>query len=142
MPKLSKKLFDRFPDLQLTIYFGETPQAISWLKDASIDIAILPRRTHLNFPEFCEYYPTFFYQPALITPKNHPLANKKNLTVQEISQYNLILPSPELIVIPNLYEIFPKKLQAKKLKIDFKNAESGRKLPFHPTSLSKKMTLI
>jgi DNA-binding transcriptional LysR family regulator len=107
LPKLSKNLFDRFPDLQLTIYFGETPQAISWLKDASIDIAILPRRTHLNFPEFCEYYPTFFYQPALITPKNHPLANKK------ISQFKKSLNTTSFFLLPNssLFQISTKFFQ-------------------------------
>jgi DNA-binding transcriptional LysR family regulator len=51
LPKITKRLFDQYPDLQLTIYFEETPQAMSWLNDATVDIAILPRRSHLNFPE-------------------------------------------------------------------------------------------
>jgi DNA-binding transcriptional LysR family regulator len=127
LPKISKHFLDNQSDVQLTLNFGETNQAIEWLHSGDIDIALLPHRAFDEFPKDCEYFPIFFFTPCLITKKDHPLAGKKNLTIQEIAKYNLILPSPDLIVIPNLYEIFPQNQEAKTLKLQMKNIESGRK---------------
>jgi LysR family cys regulon transcriptional activator len=127
LPHLTKLLISKEPKVNLSIHFGESDDALKLLENGMIDVAILPRRAHAPFPDTFEYYPLFYYSPCLITLKDHPLAGKPNISVDEISQYNLILPSPELIVIPNLYDIFPKHHYVKTRRIQFMNIESSRK---------------
>ena len=127
LPKITKTFLDDHPNVDLTIFFGESAEAVDWLFQGKIDVAILPRRSHAPFPTMCDYHPVFFYRPCLITPKKHPLAGKKKITVQEIMQYDLILPAPELVVIPGLYDIFPRNKISKRLTLNMANVESGRK---------------
>lgn len=127
LPKVTKSFLDAFPKANVCIYLAETPQALDLLQKGEVDVAILPRRAGVSFPESVDYYPVFFYQPCLITLKDHPLAGKPSISLAEIADYDLILPAPDLIVIPNLYDIFPKQKKTKKLKLQMKNVESGRK---------------
>jgi LysR family cys regulon transcriptional activator len=46
--------------------------------------------------EDMNYYPIFTFDPVLITPLQHPLAQKKALTLEDISPYGLILPPRHL----------------------------------------------
>lgn len=72
-------------------------------------------------------YTHVYYEPALITRPDHPLAGRRKLTVQEISQYELTLPAEKLRVIPNLYDIFPQHDISKRLRVNFVNWETTRK---------------
>ncbi|HXK55406.1 MAG TPA: LysR family transcriptional regulator substrate-binding protein, partial [Gammaproteobacteria bacterium] len=49
-----------------------------------------------DVPEDIIYQPLVTYAPALIVPTDHPLARKKRVKLEEISQYALILPPPNL----------------------------------------------
>ena len=50
----------------------------------------------LDVPEDIIYRPIFTYNPVLITPLDHPLANKETITLEDISPYGLILPPHHL----------------------------------------------
>jgi LysR family transcriptional regulator, low CO2-responsive transcriptional regulator len=50
----------------------------------------------LDVPEDIIYRPIFTYNPVLITPVDHPLANKEKITLEDISPYGLILPPHHL----------------------------------------------
>ena len=63
----------------------------------------------------------------MITRADHPLAGRKNLSVEEISRYELTLPMEDYRVIPNLYDIFPAHEINKKLRVNFVNWETTRK---------------
>lgn len=126
-PAIAKNYLAEYPDIYITIHYAEHDDAMRKLQRGEVDVAILPRREHKPFPKDCEYTPMFYYVPSLITRRDHPLAGRKKLSVQEISRYELTLPAEDLRVIPNLYDIFPKHNINKKLRINFVNWETTRK---------------
>jgi DNA-binding transcriptional LysR family regulator len=127
LPALLKSYLAHNPDMHITVHYAEHQDALQKLFDDTVELAILPRRDHLPFPQSCNYIPLFFHEAALITRPDHPLAGKKNLTIGEISAYELSLPAEDLRVIPNLYDIFPKHQIDKKLRINFVNWETTRR---------------
>lgn len=127
LPSIARDHLATHPDIYLTIHYAEHHEAMEKLIKGEVDVALLPKREHLPFPNECEYVPMFYYTPSLITRHDHPLAGRKKLSVQEISLYELTLPSEDLRVIPNLYDIFPKHNISKKLRINFVNWETTRK---------------
>ncbi len=50
----------------------------------------------IDIPDDIIYKPLVTYSPALIVPLDHPLAEKKRITLEDISPYGLILPPPIL----------------------------------------------
>lgn len=127
LPALIKPYLASHPDTYITLHYAEHNEAQSKLQRGEVDFALLPRREHRPFADFCQYTPAFYYTPALITLPDHPLAGRKKLSVAEISRYELTLPAEELRVIPNLYDIFPQHGAQKKLRINFVNWETTRK---------------
>jgi DNA-binding transcriptional LysR family regulator len=127
LPTIIKEYLAAFPEIYITIHFAEHDEAMRMVNKKEVDFAVLPHREHMPFPETVDYLPTFYYKPALITRADHPLAGRRNLTVREISQYELTLPEENLRVIPNLYDIFPKHGINKKLHVNFVKWETTRK---------------
>ncbi len=127
LPKIMKKYLNANKDINITIHYAEYHEALKKLKSGEVELALLPKREHLPFPDYSEYLPVFFHEVSLITQLNHPLAGRKNLSVEEISRYPLTLPAEDLRVIPDLYNIFPKNNIDKKLRIKFVNWETTRK---------------
>lgn len=50
----------------------------------------------IDLPDDIIYRPLVTYAPALIVPKDHPLAEKKEIKLEDITPYGLILPPPSL----------------------------------------------
>ncbi len=126
-PQLLKKFLQTRPDMHITIHFGETDRAIKKLESEEVEAAYLPLRAHVPFPKHLKFLPLSTYEACLITPKDHPLAGRRKLTVEEISKFELSLPPEELRVIPTLYEIFPRAKVSKRLRIHFRDWETTRR---------------
>ncbi|MES9859116.1 MAG: LysR family transcriptional regulator [Sedimenticola sp.] len=60
------------------------------------DEADLAVGSMLDVPDDIVYKPLVTYAPALIVPEGHPLADKKQITLEDITPYGLILPPPSL----------------------------------------------
>jgi len=127
LPSMLKRYLQHYKDMNVTVHYAEHHEALQKLFDDTVEMAILPRRDHLPFPQSCTYIPLFFHEASLITRPDHPLAGRKNLTITEISSYELSLPAEDLRVIPNLYDIFPKNKIDKQLRINFVNWETTRR---------------
>jgi len=50
----------------------------------------------IDVPDDIIYRPIFTYNPVLIMPLDHPLAEKENIALEDISPYGLILPPHHL----------------------------------------------
>jgi DNA-binding transcriptional LysR family regulator len=50
----------------------------------------------LEVPADLDYAPVYNFEPMLILPPGHPLADKPDLTLQDLSPYGLILPPQRL----------------------------------------------
>jgi DNA-binding transcriptional LysR family regulator len=127
LPHIIKRFQKIHPDFIFNIHFCEQDESLEKIQTGLVDLALLPRRIHRPFPDLYLYTPIFYYTPCLITRPDHPLAGRNNLSVQEISQYDLVLPAPDLRVIPDLYDIFPQHNVTKTLKVNFINWETTRK---------------
>ncbi|MEE9358361.1 LysR family transcriptional regulator [Candidatus Vondammii sp. HM_W22] len=66
---------------------------LSRLRADEADIAV---GSMLDVPDDIIYKPLITYAPALIVPLDHPLAEKKLITLEDITPYSLILPPPSL----------------------------------------------
>jgi len=59
-------------------------------EEADISISSL-----LTVPDDVEYHPFVSYAPVLITPRGHPLSKLKQVTLEDIGNYGLVLPSSQ-----------------------------------------------
>lgn len=78
-----------FPECALSIINRERKDIISLLNEGEIDIGITSLQTApktLNYKIFARF------SRILITAKNHPLAKKQIITLEDIASYPLIIP--------------------------------------------------
>jgi len=127
LPDVLKCYLGEHAHIYVTIHYAEHDEAMDKLARGEVDVAMLPKRAHKPFPAACEYIPTHHFTPSLITRPDHPLAGRCNLSVAEISGYELTLPAEDLRVIDALYDIFPAHNITKKLRVNFVNWETTRK---------------
>ncbi|MCB1752987.1 MAG: LysR family transcriptional regulator [Gammaproteobacteria bacterium] len=94
LPQPLKLFTGKYPGIQvklLNVTGGR--DGLSRLRADEADFAVGPMP---DVPEDIIYQPLVTYAPALIVPTDHPLARKKRVKLEEISQYALILPPPNL----------------------------------------------
>ncbi len=97
MPEPVRQFVAMYPKVQLKILNVTGRDGLKMLRSDEIDFAI---GSMLEVPEDIEYKPVVNYDPMLITPLGHPLAEKvasgKEVTLADVSQYGLILPPSHL----------------------------------------------
>ncbi len=122
LPKLLEAYLKEYPKMNVRIIFAEQEDGLKLLKEDKIDVLILPRREHNPIErKYFEYMPMFYYVPVLLSLPGHPLAGQKKLTIEDICQHEITLPSKGLTVIPYLDDILNHYKKPKKLKITFEN---------------------
>ena len=77
------------PDVRLTLHPAISADGTDLLRADTVDLAV---GSMLDVPGDLSYEPVYQFEPMLITPRDHPLAVKKKLTLQDISPHGLILP--------------------------------------------------
>jgi DNA-binding transcriptional LysR family regulator len=97
MPEPVRRFVAAYPKVQLKILNVTGRDGLKMLRSDEIDFAV---GSMLEVPEDIEYKPVVNYDPMLITPLGHPLAEKaasgKEVTLADVSQYGLILPPSHL----------------------------------------------
>ena len=126
MPSIITKMIGLFPEYNFTLLDAEHDGAIESLLADAIDVAALPFRDYKPIPPLLTYVPIYTCQACLMTAKGHPLSGRNYLSLEEICQYNLILPDKNLQVIANLNETFSHYMEGKTPKVKFLNSETGR----------------
>ncbi len=104
LPKFVSKYLSTYPERKLNLHAAIALDGIEKLRTGEVDIIVGP--PSFEIPNDCIYYPIFYYDPVLITGPNHPLAGKENLSIAEISKYDLILPPAHLRTIKTIDEVF------------------------------------
>jgi len=104
LPKLIKKYTTIYPDMKVRIQAAIAEDGIEKLRRGDVDIIVGP--PSFDIPKDFIYYPIFYYDPVLITRPEHPLAGKENVTIEEMSKYQLILPPSHLRTIKTMDQIF------------------------------------
>ena len=93
MPEFIKRFSEAYPGIQIKLHNVTGRDGMAMLRADEADLAI---GSMLDVPDDIIYHPSLNYSATLITPKNHPLAKKKKVTLEDISQYGLILPPRHL----------------------------------------------
>ncbi|MBI5919886.1 MAG: LysR family transcriptional regulator [Nitrosomonadales bacterium] len=93
LPEAVSRFSKAYPGIHLRLYNETGRDGLKMLKSDEIDFAV---GSMLDVPDDITYQPIVTFNPALITPIGHPLAEKENVTLEDISQYGLILPPRHL----------------------------------------------
>lgn len=93
LPDAIKRFAEKYPRIQIKLHNVTGRDGMAMLRADQADFAV---GSMLDIPEDIVYRPSMNFDPTLITPKDHPLAGKENIRLEEISPYGLILPPSHL----------------------------------------------
>ena len=93
LPELVKRYRERFPAVQLQLANVTGKDGMALLRADEADFAV---GSMLDVPNDIAWAPVYHYDPMLITPLDHPLAQKEGVALEDLSAYGLILPPQRL----------------------------------------------
>ncbi|MCB1874461.1 MAG: LysR family transcriptional regulator [Chromatiales bacterium] len=93
LPNPMKRFSDDYPGIRLRLQNVTGRDGLAMLRADEVDFAV---GSFIDPPDDVSYNPFVCHKPTLITPLDHPLAQKKALTLEDISPYGLILPPRHL----------------------------------------------
>ena len=93
LPRLVKQFRDRYPNIHVQLRNVTGRDGLAMIRDDEVDLAI---GSMLDVPSDITYRPVYSFEPALIMPLGHDLAERKRVTIEDIAPYGLILPPRRL----------------------------------------------
>lgn len=93
LPEAVRRFVAAHPRVKLRINNVTGRDGLKMLRADEIDLAV---GSMLDMPDDLTYQQVVTYDPALITPLQHPLAKLSNVTLEDISHYGMILPPSHL----------------------------------------------
>lgn len=93
LPRLVKEFRQRFPNIHVQLRNVTGRDGLAMIRDDEVDLAI---GSMLDVPSDISYQPVHSYEPALIMPLGHDLADRKRVRIEDIAPYGLILPPRRL----------------------------------------------
>jgi len=93
LPQFVKRFSERYPQVRLHLHNVTGRDGLKMLRAGEVDFAV---GSMIDVPEDIVYAPIFTYDPMLITSLDHPLAERKRVTLEDISPCGLILPPRHL----------------------------------------------
>ncbi|MDQ3270110.1 MAG: LysR family transcriptional regulator [Pseudomonadota bacterium] len=93
LPKIVAAFRDAQPAVRLRLHNVTGAGGLDLLRSDTVDLAV---GSMLDVPADLDYAPIYRFDPMLITARDHPLARKAALTLQDLSPYGLILPPQRL----------------------------------------------
>ncbi len=93
LPDALKRFADAYPGIRIKLHNVTGRDGLAMLRADEADFAV---GSMLEVPDDINYRPIYRYDPALITPLDHPLAAKSEVTLEDIAPYGLILPPRHL----------------------------------------------
>jgi DNA-binding transcriptional LysR family regulator len=93
LPEPIKRFAQSYPGVRLKLHNVTGRDGLAMLRSDAADFAV---GSMLEVPDDIVYHPVVSFQPTLIAPRDHPLARKKDVTLEDISPHGLILPPRHL----------------------------------------------
>ncbi len=90
LPKYLKQFSDQYPGVRIRLHNVTGADGMAMLRADEADFAV---GSMLDMPDDVSYHPVFHFNPTLITPLDHPLANRDHVTLEDIAQYDLVFAS-------------------------------------------------
>lgn len=102
LPNMLKRYRDKYPEVNLMIRNIPREEGMKRLSANETDLCLYP---YIEIPAECDFYHVADYDPILLLRKDHPLANKKDIRLEEVAEYDLIRIDPHLITLPMFEEL-------------------------------------
>ena len=93
LPGIVEAFRERHPEVRLTLHNVTGASGLDLLRSDAVDLAV---GSMLEVPADIDYAPVYRFEPMLILPREHPLAGKPDLQLEDLSPYGLILPPKRL----------------------------------------------
>lgn len=93
LPPLVSQFRERYPNIHVQLRNVTGRDGLAMIRDDEVDFAI---GSMLDVPSDISYQPVYSFEPALIMPPSHPLADRKRVRIEDIAPYGLILPPRRL----------------------------------------------
>lgn len=93
LPQFVEAFRKAHPEVRLTLHNVTGASGLDLLRSDAVDLAV---GSMLDVPADLGYTPVYRFDPMLITPPDHPLARQRDLTLDDLSPYGLILPPKRL----------------------------------------------
>jgi LysR family transcriptional regulator, putative pyruvate carboxylase regulator len=106
LPPLVQAFRERYPDVELILHNVTGVDGLGLLRSDAVDLAV---GSMLDVPNDLNYAEVHRFDPMLITPKDHPLALKKDIQLEDLSPYGLILPPKRLTTFRLIELVFQQR---------------------------------
>jgi len=93
LPALVSAFHKQHPKIRVELRNVTGRDGLAMIREDEVDFAI---GSMLDVPSDISYEPMYSFDPALIMPLGHELAEKKNIQIKDIAPYGLILPPRRL----------------------------------------------
>ncbi len=93
LPKLVSAFRDHHPKIHVQLRNVTGRDGLAMIREDEVDFAI---GSMLDVPSDISYGPMYSFDPALIMPLGHELADKKHIQLKDIAPFGLILPPRRL----------------------------------------------
>lgn len=93
LPEFLKQFVGMYPGVKLNLHNVTGRDGMNILRADNADFAI---GSMIHMPDDMVYQPIWHFKPTLIMPADHPLEKIKSPTLEQISEYGLILPPRHL----------------------------------------------
>ena len=93
LPALVRDFREQCPDVRLQLANATGKDGLALLRSDQVDFAF---GSMLDVPHDLSYEPVQWFDPMLILPLEHPLAEKKEVLLEDLSPFGLILPPQRL----------------------------------------------
>lgn len=107
LPPLVRAFRERLPAVHLELANVTGKDGLEMLRTGDADFAV---GSLLDVPPDMAWAPVYDFDPMLIMPRDHPLANKKDISLSDLSPHGLILP-PERLTTYRLVDLVFQKRQ-------------------------------
>lgn len=106
LPPLVQAFREQLPAVHLELANVTGKDGLAMLRAGEVDFAV---GSLLDVPPDMAWAPVYDFDPMLITPLDHPLAHKENVTLEDLSPYGLILPPERLTTYRLVDMVFHKR---------------------------------
>jgi DNA-binding transcriptional LysR family regulator len=93
LPRLVQQFRERYPNIHVQLRNVTGRDGLAMIRDDEVDFAI---GSMLDVPSDIAYQPVYSFDPALIMPLGHDLAERKRIRIEDIAPFGLILPPRRL----------------------------------------------
>ncbi|HEX2081877.1 MAG TPA: LysR family transcriptional regulator [Xanthomonadaceae bacterium] len=93
LPRIVARFREQQPEVHLKLHNVTGASGLDLLRSDAVDLAV---GSMLDVPADLDYLPAYRFEPMLIMPPGHALADKARIELSDLSPYGLILPPQRL----------------------------------------------